>query len=329
MSPQESQERGITGGPAEATGRSLRNIPGFTVALVAFVMIVILGVGGIAVAKWSQTATVTMGVTAGAAPTTAPAPTVPPTTVPPTTAPTAPPSTTPPAAPGPNTLLVVSRPKTETRPASASAVECRALNGQSGKVTITWSGATGPGITYALSLTSQTSRVAYQQDFPNVVANSAVFELDNKEPSHGYYLLRIIPTKDGVAGDPYYQRLRFFANGVACDDGYNQWNAAKDFTVTAERDPAVGNGFTVLNVKVATTAPATRYKVSIQSNSSSYGADVTFISSLSSTITFPATTAAYGQYTLRIQSMTGTEGTVAGDSVYKTVQYGNYTLNSW
>ena len=79
--------------PTTIRRTGLRALPGFKTAAVAFVLTVLLSSGGVAIAKWNQSATATIDITAGAA-----APTVKPTPVPtlqPTPTPTAQPSPSP------------------------------------------------------------------------------------------------------------------------------------------------------------------------------------------------------------------------------------------
>lgn len=325
MSPQERSTPASK--PASKRGSSLRKLPGFTAAAVAFVLVVLLGVGGMAVAKWNQSANVTVGITAGAAPTT-PVPTTP---APTTPAPTTPAPTTPSTGQG---NIVVS-PVIAPRPAAVDDVDCDAY-GSSGKFLFSWDRNGANGTSYVVSLKSQNSAKAFYQ-VQTVNSTSASFDVGNQNNAFGSYILRIQTTKAGSAGDVFYQTLRYSGkDNWDCDwaNGAGQSPLGEFSVATQPASSSATNN--VLNVSWTGASKATEYKVSIKAKNSSYGAEFT-TSSLGAILTFPpkvvdgwgnpVTQAAYfGRYDLRIQPMNGILG---GDPVYKTVQYQAYDMTVW
>ncbi|POH74920.1 hypothetical protein [Arthrobacter glacialis] len=312
------------GGTKRALGR-LRKLPGFTTAAVAFVLIVLLGGGGAAVAKWNQSATVSMGITAGAAP--APSPT-------PTPSPSPTPTPTPSATPPPNNQgNIVANPVIAARPGlmDPTKVECDA-NGNSGKYAVSWPADASGNISYVASVSVSDKNYGAPQS-QNVSVNKATFNLSNTDAAYGLYILRIQPMNGTVAGDPIYRTIQHEKRTQQC--GYaspNDRSPLGSFSVNAVPASSVKTN-NVLNVSWTALATGTDYKVSIVSvdTASSFGAEFT-TRSTGATLTFPAykldgsgnptNGGAYnGEYLLRVIPMNGTQ---AGDPVYKKVFYKAY-----
>lgn len=306
MSTQEPQERG------------LRHLPGFTVAAVAFVMIVILGVGGMAVANWSQSAKVTVGITAGAAPAPTPLPT-----------PSTPNPTQGPGVPASGAGNIVVNPVFASRPArnDNDGITCTSP-GNSGKITVNWTGNHPAGTTYVVSLKSNNAAKPSEQR-QTVPQKTALFTLGNSPEAHGEYMVRVQPMLATGAGDPIYETLRY-----AGKDNWGCYYASAEgqsplgsFTVAAAPTAAVPKD-NVLNLSWPSVSPSASYVVTIKSTTSSYGAELT-TTALGAALTFPPRVRDqwgnptnngpyFSDYTLRIQPMSGG---VAGDPVYKVVRY--------
>lgn len=323
MTTHESHDPGHNAGP-EVPRRGLRTWPGFTTAAVAFVVTVLLGSGGIAIANWNQSATATIDITAGAAP--APTPTVVPTPTP--------------TVPAAGTANIVANPAIKPLPAKvdAATITCSSP-GNSGNFTIAWGGSQSSSISYVASLKSLTATTDFQKT-QTVSQKTVGFSLDNKSTAYGNYLLRIQPvnTSTGVAGDPSYRTLRHFGkDNSGCDYGATDGQPPLGaLAVTTEPMPARPHD-NLLKVSWAQGA-ATSYVVTIvlATADPKYGAEFS-TSTLGTTLIFPprpwnqagtnvGDAAFFGQYSLRILPMNGTQ---AGDPIYKTVQYGPYDLTVW
>lgn len=312
-----------TNEPGPANGSRQPKLPGLRMAAIAFVLTVLLGAGGIAIANWNQSATATIEVTAGAVP---------------TTVPTTSPAPTPTSAPAPGNI--VASPVIRALPAmvDSSTIACTSP-GNSGNFTFSWTGNPTTGTSYVVSLTSQTSSTAFQQT-QTVTQKTATFTLENKGAAYGNYLLRIQPmnTGNGMAGDPSYRTLRYFGkDNSGCD--YGATDGQPPLGAFAMRSEPMAPRPNDNLFKVSWTASAaTSYIVTIvlPGTVPTYGAEFT-TSALGATLTFPARSwnqsgtnvadaAYFGQYSLRIMPMNGTQ---AGDPIYKTVQYGPYDLTVW
>ncbi|MFC8302275.1 hypothetical protein ACFUCV_01160 [Specibacter sp. NPDC057265] len=327
MSDQAPQERGQTGNPATGHGRGLRKLPGFTVAAVAFVVIVILGVGGIAVANWSQSAKVTIGITAGAAPTTA-AP--PPTTAPvPTTVPTTPaPTTAPPVGQAGN---IVVNPVIAARPSlmNPGSVTCsRAPNDKD--YTISWA---GDASRYIVSLSASNTNYPAPQSI-RVTGKTATFTMAKTQAAYGAYVLRIQPMQGTVAGDAIYKTVNHLEYYSNCDYADPQGKSPLG-NISVNGEPLGGTtAGNVLKLSWSSAAKDASYRVSIKAENSSYGAEFT-TTALNGSFSFPVkardawnnpmpTAPYYGVYKLRIQPMVGD---LVGDPVYKYVRYFGYEFS--
>lgn len=341
MTTDHSEEPSHTSGSATPR-RGLRSLPGFKTAAVAFIVTVLLGSGGIAIANWNQSATATIDITAGAAPTPSatvvpsPTPTVVPT---PTPSPTVVPSPTP-TVPAAGTANIVANPVIRARPAmvDAATITCSSA-GNSGNFTIGWGGSQASGISYVVSLKSLTSSMLFQQS-QTVSQKTVSFSLDNKSANYGNYLLRIQPlnTSTGVAGDPSYRTLRYFGkDNFGCDYGATDGQPPLGALVVTTEPMEARPNDNLLKVSW-TPGTATSYVVTIvlATPDPKYGAEFT-TSTLGTTLIFPSRpwnqagtgvgdAAFFGQYSLRILPIKGTQ---AGDPVYKTVQYGPYDLTVW
>lgn len=313
--------------PGAKSGRGNPKLPGLRTAGVAFVLTVLLGAGGMAIANWNQGATATVDVTAG--PVATPGPTV---------APTPPPTTAPPVVPG--SANIVANPVIAALPATvdAAGIACTSP-GNSGNFTFSWGGGQAADINYVVSLKSQGSSIVFQQT-QTVTQRSAAYSLENKSGAYGNYLLRIQPVNrtSGVAGDPSYKTLRYFGkDNSGCDYGATDGQPPLGALTVSSEPMAARPNDNVFKVKW-TAGAATSYVVSIvlPSSTPKYGAEFT-TSSPGATLVFPprswnqagtnvADAAYFGQYTLRIMPMNGTQ---SGDPVYKTVQYGPYDLTVW
>ncbi|MDJ0314003.1 hypothetical protein [Arthrobacter sp. H35-D1] len=339
MSPQEPQEHSQkVNEPAVRRGQSLRNLPGFTTAAVAFAMVLLLGGGGIAIAKWNQSATATINITAGAAPTSAPTPV-------PTQAPSASPSPTPAPTVAPTTPApvpegsgnIVANPMIAKRPAQMDLEELGCKNKGSGKggtarFKFEWDDDGENTTRYVVTLTAIAAGKTYSQT-QIVKDDETTFNLENKPADYGEYILRVQPMNGDVAGDPVYLTFLYSAGLRANCYDYRRTGPSPlgAFTVNAATHD------NVLNL-TWTAAKATGYVVSIeQSGEGGYGAEFA-TTTLGSSLTFPPRVLDqwgntvtrgnhyFGKYSLRIQPMNGTQ---AGDPVYKTVQYGPNDFTVW
>lgn len=355
MSQNEPQEPDTETGRAKQ-GFSLSALPGIKTAAVAFVLTILLGGGGMAIANWNQSATTTVDITAGAAPTPTPAPvptpapTVAPTPTPapvPTTPPVVPtptPTPTPTPSPTPTTPAgpgnIVANPVTMALPAQVDPATVTCANaGNSGNFTIGWAANEAAGTSYVVTLKSQTSSTVFQQT-QTVTQRTVGFSLDNKSSAYGNYLLRIqaVDSTTGAAGDPSYRTLRYFGkDNFGCDYGASDGQPPLG-ALTVRSEPAAPRPHdNVLKLNWASHA-ATSYLVTIvlPTSSPKYGTEFS-ISERGATLVFPprpwnqsgtnvAGAAFFGQYSLRILPMNGAQ---AGDPVYKTVQYGPYDFSVW
>ncbi|WP_139244273.1 hypothetical protein [Arthrobacter alpinus] len=291
-------------------------MPGFTTAAVVFLLIVLLGAGGAAIAKWNQSGTVAIAITAGAAPTTSPTPT--------------PTPTVPPAGPG----NIVANPVIAARPAlmNPETVTCDA-NGNSGKYTVNWASDASGGISYVVSIGVSDKNYGSPQS-QTVTVNRANFNLDNTDAAYGLYILRIQPMKNTVvAGDPVYRTIQHKKMTQQClYASPNDRSPLGPFSVNAvPASTAATNN--VLNVSWTALAAGTQYVVSMVSvdTPSSFGAEFT-TSTSSATLTFPPYQldqwgsptnggSFNGEYLLRVIPMNQGK---AGDPVYKKVFYKAY-----
>lgn len=323
------QPEGNAGNSSQRASRGLRSLPGFTTAAVVFVLIVMLGVSGVAIANWNQSATVAIAITAGTSPTPSPTPAVPPTTVPPTTVPptTAPPTTAPPARPG----NIVANPVIAARPAlmDPNNVVCEP-NGNSGKYRVSWPADASGNIAYLVSMSASDKNYAPPQS-QTVTTNSVEFRLANTDDAYGNYILRIQPMKGKAAGDPIYRTVQHNQRSQQCTSASSMRDSPLGpFSVTAA--PAnYSETNNLLNVSWTPLTPGTTYLITITSTdtASSYGAEFTTEAS-SATLTFPPYILNQGRptndgtfngsYLLRILPM----GAQAGDPIYKMVTYRAY-----
>ncbi|MHA7269380.1 hypothetical protein [Arthrobacter sp. HLT1-20] len=331
MSPAGPQQSEPTPGnsAARALGK-LRKLPGFTAAAVAFLLIVLLGAGGAAVAKWNQSATATIAITAGAAPVPSPTPT-----------PSLTPSPTPSATPPPNTQgNIVANPVIAARPGtvSASKILCSS-QGASGNFTFDWSRDTAAATSYNVSLKSRAPSTVFKET-QTVTSKTAIFELGNNQNAFGYYVLRVQPMNGSIAGDPSYRTLRYTGKqNWGCEHGTAEAQpplGAFSVTAVAAAQPVNTNDNKV-GLTWAAAAQASSYVVSIKSTtaSSSYGAEFS-TSGLGATLTFPArvleggqpasSAPFYGEYLLRVIPMNGLQ---AGDPVYKKILYQAWNTTIW
>ncbi|WP_425863831.1 hypothetical protein [Arthrobacter sp. TWP1-1] len=305
--PQQPESK--KGNSSRRADRGLRNVPGFTTAAVVFVLIVLMGAGGAAIANWNQSATVAIAITAGAAPTTSPTPTVPP------------------AGPA----NIVANPVIAMRPVllNPETVTCDA-NGNSGKYTVNWTADASGGISYVVSVGISDKNFGSPQS-QTVTINKASFSLDNSDAAYGLYILRIQPMKNTVvAGDPVYRTIQHEKKTQQCTYASpNGKSPLGPFTVNAVPASAAKTN-NVLNVNWTALAAGTQYVVSISSvgTASNFGAEFTTATS-SATLTFPPYLldqwgnpsnggAFNGEYLMRVIPMNGSQ---AGDPVYKKVFY--------
>lgn len=328
LQPEVGQDRGPGRG-----SRGLRNLPGFTTAAVVFFLIVLLGAGGAAMAKWNQSATVSIAVTAGSAATTSPSPT-----------PSASPSpsatvTAPPSGQG----NIVARPLVLSRPQliDPSSVKCDA-NGNSGNYTLVWTGDNSGATGYIVTVGTSDKNYGSVQS-KTVYTNTSTFSLDNKDAAYGQYVLRIQPMKGGVPGDAVYRLVRHGKWSQQCDYlNPNGQSPLGTFSIGAVTAPDIkrpnSNVVTISWAAAAKATPTTRYVVTVLSTSttSSYGAEFS-TAELGAVLTFPprvwdqggnsvADGDYFGEYKLRIQPV---DGALVGDPVYVTLQYNKNNFGYW
>lgn len=314
MSPAgQQQSEPMPGNRVRRAARRLRQLPGFTTAAVAFLVVVLLGGGGVAIAKWNQSATATIAITAG-------------------------------AAPGGQGNIVLN-PVIAPRPATMDPdkVTCSTA-GNSGKYTVNWPANAASGISYVVSLSASDKNYGSPQS-KTVTVNTASFVLDNTQNAYGLYILRILPMKGGVAGDPVYRTIKHQKWTQQClyadPDGRSPLGSFTLAAAPVPWPPAAQDN--VLRLNWTAAAKATSYVVSIESKSTGtgatkkkYGAEFT-TAARNATLTFPPrvldrwgnpawSADFYGQYTLRIVPMNGSQ---AGDAEYWGVQYLSYGLDIW
>lgn len=319
--------------PGDHTGEpkqrfSLSALPGVRTAAVAFVLTVLIGGGGLAIANWGQSATTTIDITAGAAPTPTPEPTQPP-TVPPTAPPTVP----------PGSGTIVANPAIMALPAKVDAGTIRCTrNGSSGNITIDWPGTQTAGISYGVSLKFLASSTVAPQT-QTVTQRSVSFSLENKSTAYGKYLLRIQPTNTAtaVAGDPTYVTVRYSKDDFGCEYGASDGQPPLGaFAVSSEPMAPRPNDNLLKLSWTPTTATSYVVTIALPAGAPKYGAEFT-TTTLGATVVFPprvwnqagttvSNAAFFGQYSLRILPINGGQ---AGDPIYKTVQYGPYDLTVW
>ncbi len=287
MSPLEPQKNSQKAHkPFPRRGGSIRDLPGFTTAAVAFVMVVLLGGGGVAVAKWNQSAQVGYTITAGAAKIM-------------------------------GTQNIVRNPVVAMRPNGiiTNFFTCNLVNSPDSKIIaprFIWRNNANTSH-YIVTLSSVAGTLnAQTQVIPNTGSQNseAVFNVALAAAQEDY-ILRIQPMNGDVAGDASYRTVKLRGQ-LSPTCGY----------ATAQGPSPLGT----LNVRTSTSgkvlslswsgSSATSYKVSIRAHNSSYGAEFT-TSSLRADVAFPDGVPSDG-YTLRIQPM---DGNVAGDPVYKTIEY--------
>lgn len=299
MSPEGAQQAEQKKGPHRS--RKLRDVPGLTTAMVAFVLVVLLGSGGVAIAMWNQSATATIAITAG--------------------------------APIPGTILTV--PEFAIRPAATEFLgnPCKpgSPSQSNARFNFTWSGGRPNTTDYVVTLVGVSGNNYNQTQ--TVQASQATFAVKQSLFGSGSFILRVQPMNGGIAGDPIYKTvlLSYHLLSTDCSVPTKQEPLPATFNVSTAA-PAPGPTDSV--IKLGWTAPAsgaTSYVVSIKANQSSYGAEFT-TTTRTATFTFPprsqngvviAAAPFYGDYTLRIQPM---NGATAGDPVYKDVTYSGNNL---
>lgn len=298
--------------PRPSKVSALRKLPGFRTALVAFVLVVVLGSGSAAVANWQQSATATIAITAGAA------------------------TTAPPAQTG----TIVATPVLAVRPSflDSSQLRCASVlpqaqlaNAASADIKFSWPAGTAT-TSYVATLGFEGSGYSYQRT-QTVTDPSAVFTLQRTGASYGIYVLRVQPMNGGIGGDPVYRTFQY-ASGDSTNCYYANPAGRSPLGTPVISAQSVVRGKTNSTLALGWTAApgATSYVVTVKSTTSSYGTEFT-LSDLGATLTFPqaasdqsgnpvnkADTNApyYSDYLLRLQPM---NGTTAGDPVYKTIRY--------
>ena len=304
----------MTGPQVKRGGRGLRDMPGFGIAAVAFVLTVLLGGGGVAVAKWNQSATATINITAGSAAsptpthTTSPKPTPAPTATP---APT--PTPTPSTPPAPQTHLanIATNQVLAQRPelVKGDKIAC-STNGNSGWLIVDWSEDKGTAASYIVSLQKVTSGPVLVSQ--SVTSKNFTYKFDSNDP--GDYLLRIQGMSGNVAGDAVYKTVKYSYKDVTCE----HTSDLRQSPLGAFAATATPNG-NVLNLGwEAPPAGATEYVVSVQHKDKDWGAEFT-TTLRASALTFPPNNSkADGDYVLRIWPMKGTQ---AGDAVTINLKY--------
>lgn len=301
MSPESAQQSGWNKGMKDRRPRKLQGVPGLRVAIVAFVLVVLLGGSGVAVAMWNQSATATIAITA--------------------------------AAPPPGTIL--SMPKFGSRPATVQfpRATCKVGYGntQNARFVFSWSGGDTTTTGYVVTLMSNSE--SYNRT-ETVEDNQASFDVRRKIFGGDDYILRVQPMNGGIVGDPSYKTVSlsyYLLSDATCSVANKQDPPPAPFKVSTVA-PVPGPSDSVLKIGwSAPTSGASSYVVSLKANDSSYGTEL-ITTTRAATLTFPsriqngvATAAApfYGDYTLRIQPM---NGAIAGDPVYKVVRYGSKSL---
>ncbi|WP_427016734.1 hypothetical protein ACQCSX_18725 [Pseudarthrobacter sp. P1] len=289
----------------------LRVLPGFKASVVAFVVTVIVGGGtAAAVANWQQSATATIAITAGSAPT-----------------------------PPPLSGNVVAAPVLAVRPGAINAnkITCASVKNQASlhekdsDFIFMWPAAAN-STAYTVTLSFAGTGYSYISS-QSVTAASATFTLVRNLPAaYGLYILRIQPTNGGNTGDAVYRSYAYAQN-----DSTNCYYASPGpsplGTASPTAQPAVRGATTsTIAVNWPAAAGTTSYVVTVKSKTSSYGTEFT-TSSRSTTLTFPqaarnaygnpvnpgdVSAPYYGDYTFRIQPM---NGSIAGDPTYKVVRY--------
>ena len=328
MSKDQTEAESERGNDPEQPRRSglarLRAQPGFRTAVIAFVLTVVLGIGGTAAyAYWSQSAAVTIKATTRSD---LPA----------------------------NTTLIGAQPVLAARPGLPSFGQCKPkLTGQYADMTFDWSDvdransylitvkSTNPGYAFAdittKSDTKTVSAATASFRFPRTPSRPAKGE----DPAYyTEYVIRVLPMNGTVAGDPLYFSFLYSYDTNACWSGadLSHFTGGSPFPPLGSAGevqcaPLAGTGsggYSDLGVSWARADKATSYSVRIV-NPAGYGAE-TSVSTTSTTFRVPRvspeseTEPYFGQYIVRVQPM---NGAVAGDPVYKTLQLGKWSQECW
>ena len=293
-----------------------RAMPGSSAALVAFVLTITLGVGGTAAyAWWSQQGNARITATAGAP---KPVPTTPAPT------PTTPaPTPTTPAPGGVNPILP--NIKTAWAGKTADPTCTRVVNKstpESVSIEFSWPNIS-TATSYVVSVKSKTTGYTYTQPIQEVGSPRATFVFpENKAAANAAfytdYLVRIMPMKGSVGGDPTYRTFQHRSNETNnCYYG-DMVNSPIGITPLTCTIAGLNNSPTAdLKLQWAAAAGASSYRVSVRPGNapSGYGADL--VTAGTSTEFRFDTKAHAGKYVVRVQPM---NGNVAGDPSYVTYQ---------
>lgn len=302
----------------------LRTQPGFRTASIAFVLTVVLGIGGTAAyAYWSQSATVNITATTRS---NLPA----------------------------NTAVVTAQPALATRPGTPSWSSCTAPlthkqmeNNKFADINFDWTdarGATSYVVTVNSTSTSYTFTDALTASNKKTVSGSAasfrfprVQSKENGDPQPGLspfytnYAVRVMPMNGNVPGDPLYFKLLYAHHNNNCflDEVLTGASPLGDTTLTCALPAFTADaGFVESKFTWTTSARATSYTVTLTAqNGSGYGGEQV-VTGLNAAfrVMRPLPSNALGRYDVRVQPMRGTE---AGDPRYLIYQLGANSHECW
>lgn len=302
----------------------LRAQPGFRTAVIAFVLTVVLGVGGTAAyAYWSKSVPVSI---TGSTRSDLPA----------------------------NTTVIGAQPALLARPGKPSDQTCvpQLNHGQmQGKeladIDFGWNAAPRAS-SYVITVKATKSSYVFadlvtKSDTKTVTTSAATFRFPRLPsnppggaPIYTEYAIRVMPFNGSVPGDPHYFTFLYEHNTNTCWSGIRPEVPAFAPVGTAgtvQCAPLTGTGaggYSDIGVNWAKSERATSYSVRIL-NPAGYGAETT-VTDTSATFRVARASSErddepyFGQYQVRVQPM---NGNLAGDPIYKTYQFGKWSQECW
>ncbi|GAA3289555.1 hypothetical protein ACFFON_16050 [Arthrobacter citreus] len=309
----------------------LRTQPGFRTAVVAFVLTVVLGIGGTAAyAYWSQsTSTAITGTTRPEQP------------------PVPPPSTLP-----ANTAGLTAKPALAARPGTPSGPACAALLSDEemrsqdfADVRFSWAGAASAtsyvitvkgtnGFSYDQTQTVKTKTADFR--FGRLKSDQYGKPVGTSSPFYTKYTVRVMPMAGTVPGDPLYFTYEYeHYNSSNCywsePTGNAPVGSAAPLVCAAPVTVRGAGGYSDLPVSWARSSGATSYSVTMVNADRSYGGELSVTGTQAAFRVMrplPENDAApyFARYTVRVQPMIGA---AAGDPLYLTYQWGKNSHECW
>lgn len=304
--------------------RRLRTQPGFRSATIAFVLTVVLGVGGTAAyAYWSQSASVAI---TGTTRSTLPA----------------------------DTALVASPPSVQSRPGGLTGYTCTArLTDEQMRpnafadIRFAWAEAAN-ATSYVITVRNTSGSYLYDKS-QTVTATQADFRFErlvsdgygkpvgSPSPFYTKYTVRVMPMNGNVPGDPLYFTYEY--EHYKSDNCYysqpigaSPLGSVAPLTCATPAFTTGPQGYSELRLSWPAAARATSYSVSMVAKNGSYGGEVT-VPGTSAALRIMRPTPVAGdaayltRYTVRVQPMNGPGA--AGDPIYLTYQVGANSHECW